>query len=239
MFRLKLQRFIIFCLIHLGVFHLSAQEKFQPFGFIDPNIYYDTRGFSTLTINTLYQINSRLQYFGFFNNDGVLNAKSTEVNSFYSEHNLRYQLNKTSPLLLTNQNVLTSGLANDQYRIGLMWDMHKTKSLQNLFNKLHLTVSINLHALQWNFINHWEIIPQLEYVFKKTFFGEKMYWFAFCDQNFFYHNKSTSFKWVTEHQIGIKLTEQLFVVTEFRLNTFNSVPNQTGVGFGLEYLMTF
>jgi len=237
-----IQRFFKTCLLLLftSVSFLSkAQDKFEPYGFIDPNIYYDSRNFSTLTINSLYQINEQWQYFGFFNNDGVLNDKSTEVNSFYSEHNIRYQIKKSSPIALTNQNVLVSGNDNDSYRLGVMINLNQLKKLASFFNNQNLIFSINIHAIQWNIANSWTGLPQLEYVFRKSFFKNKLYWFAFCDQNILFQNNKTTFKWVTEHQLGVKLTEHLYAVVELRLNTYIKEFGQTGVGFGLEYMMKF
>jgi len=47
-----------------------------------------------------------------------------------------------------------------------------------------------------------------------------------------------SFDWVTEHQLGYKIYNNLFIVLEYRVNDFFEKENY-GLGYGLEYKVRF
>jgi len=208
-------------------------------GFIDPNIYYDVRGYSTLTLNTLYNFNSKFQYFSFYNFDGTYRSESNDVTGFYTEQNLRYKLGERSPLKITNQNVLKSGADNDLYRLGILWTISATKGLDSLFKKINMALMVNIHAVQWSQASDITVMPQLEYVYRINLLKKRAYLAAFCDQTFNYSNNTVNFSWVTEHQLGIKLAKGLHLITEFRYNTYKVDEDKMGVGMGLEYFMKF
>lgn len=75
-------------------------------------------------------------------------------------------------------------------------------------------------------------------VFPK-FFKDRVYLSGFVDHNLSYSklaaNHSTA---VTEHQIGVRLVDQLYFVTEFRYNGYFPT-RQMGLGIGLEYFKGF
>lgn len=69
--------------------------------------------------------------------------------------------------------------------------------------------------------------------------NNRVYLAGFADQNFKYlENDKVTFEWVTEHQLGIRLIEELYAVAEYRINTFLPA-NNYGVGYGLEYKIVF
>ena len=68
--------------------------------------------------------------------------------------------------------------------------------------------------------------------------NDRLYIGGFADQNFVYDDGKVSLKWVSEHQLGIRLVSQLYAVAEFRINTFQS-SEQYGLGYGLEYKVIF
>jgi hypothetical protein len=77
---------------------------------------------------------------------------------------------------------------------------------------------------------------QVEHVFRRFFFDKRMYVGGFADHNL---NKDGSSDWVTETQIGLRLAERFYAVTEFRYNSFLPSGLRSGVGVGLEYLVRF
>ena len=69
-------------------------------------------------------------------------------------------------------------------------------------------------------------------------FKNRVYLGGFADQNFIYNNNKLSFKWVSEHQLGIRVLDQLYLVLEYRINDFLPTDNY-GLGYGLEYKIKF
>lgn len=221
----------------------SAQTKKTPFkvkGFVDFNIYNDTRNFSTLTYNILLQLSKRFQYFSLTNHDGLLG--SPDLATTYAEHNLRYKISKSSPLDLTMQYVIRNGKQNDDIKLGFRWRLNNTNKISAFFKKLKMSYSINPMMVQFRNQSKTKYATQLEHVYNINLFSEKfnnrLYLGGFADQIINYNNGNISFTWVTEHQLGYKIYNRFFVVLEYRINQFIT-KKQTGLGYGLEYKIAF
>lgn len=218
--------------------NLSAQdvEKHDITGFIDFNMYYDTRDFNVMTINILAKLPNRFQYFSLTNY--LSTDKTVDLANFYSEQNLRWQIKKTSPLDLTFQYVMRQGSANDDFRFGVRWRLSDTPKLKGLFKTLNMSYSVNPMVFQFRAKAESKYMTQIEHVYRIKLYKDIIYLGGFADQNFVYNNGKVAFKWVTEHQLGTRIVDQLYAVAEFRINDFLESDN-TGLGLGLEYVIRF
>ena len=219
-------------------FNISAQdiEKHKTTGFLDFNGYYDTREFSVITINILAKLPNRFQYFSLTNYQSA--SHSSDLESFYSEHNLRWQIKKDCPLDLTYQFVMRQGTGNDDFRLGVRWRLSNTPKLAAVFKKLNMSYSINPMLIQFRVNTHTKYMTQTEHVYRIKLYKDRVYLGGFADQNFVYINNNISFKWVTEHQLGIRIIDQLYAVAEYRINEFLT-SEYTGLGYGIEYKVKF
>ncbi|MCF4101659.1 hypothetical protein L1I30_08285 [Gillisia sp. M10.2A] len=231
-------------LLSLGCLNTNAQEvplKHKNSGFIDFNAYRDSRDFNVFTINLFASLPHRLQYFSLTNYFGE--PDTAELSKFYAEHNLRWAINEKIPIDLTYQYVLRQGETNDDHRFGLRWRLHDTPFLQSIFSTLNLSYTFNPMFFQYRKNTSPEYMSIIEHVYNLKIFpqklGNRLYIAGFADQNFNYkENDKVAFEWVSEHQIGLRLIDQLYAVAEYRINTF--VPsNNYGWGYGLEYKMIF
>jgi len=59
----------------------------------------------------------------------------------------------------------------------------------------------------------------------------------YSEQNMLYRKDSMQINWVSEHQVGLRLINQLYLISEFRINEY--VQESTGIGFGFEYKLLF
>ena len=208
----------------------------QTTGFLDFNTYYDTRDFSVMTINILAKLPNRLQYFSLTNYQSA--DASADLASFYSEQNVRWQLKTKSPFDITLQYVMRQGSKNDDVRLGLRWRLSNTPKIEKFFKALKMSYSINPMIIQFRVNAHTKSMTQIEHVYRIKLYKDRVYIGGFADQNFDYSNNKLSFKWVSEHQLGVRLISQLYVVTEYRINDFLENDN-TGLGIGLEYIIKF
>lgn len=203
-------------------------------GFIDPNIYYDTRNRFDFTLNALAGLPHRFQYFTFSNYS--TSNETSDLSNFYSEHHLYWGISNKSPFDLLLQVMILSGEQNDAFRIGLRWRIGATQKLQNFFTKIGLTYNIALHGYQLDADNHrspW--LAQIEHFYRLTLFKNRIYISGFADQDIYY-NSPKIFAFVAEHQLGIRMIDNLFFVAEYRLNDYLPA-KKTGVGLGLEYFI--
>ncbi|WP_418603230.1 hypothetical protein [Hwangdonia sp.] len=219
----------------------QESETHKNSGFLDFNGYYDSRRFSTFTINALANLSYRLQYFSLTNFQG--SDSTTDLSTFYTEQNLRWKIKGNSPLDLTVQWVARTGNNNDNFRLGVRWKLNETNYLQPFFKKLHFAYSINFHLLQFTTKAPSKLLPQIEHVYRlnllPSVFKNRLYLGGFADQNMVYQdNGNISFKWVSEHQIGYNICNSFFIILEYRINDFLPSDNY-GLGYGLEYKMTF
>lgn len=233
------QKYIFLTIIGFLVsFNISAQKakKQNTSGFLDFNTYYDTREFNVMTINILSNLPNRWQYFSLTNYQS--SNKSLDFSNFYSEQNLRWKIKEKSPLDFSFQYVMRQGLSNDDLRLGIRWRIHDTPKLSALFKKLKMTYSINPMLIQLRVNAHTKSMTQIEHVYKINLYQDMVYLGGFADQNFIYANNKIAFKWVSEHQLGIRMIDQLYVVAEYRVNDFLTSDN-TGLGIGIEYKILF
>lgn len=210
-------------------------------GFIDFNFYYDTRDFSVLTYNILANLPKRFQYFSLTNYQST--KGSFDLNTLYAEHNLRWSLHKNKPIDLTLQYVMRGGEDNDDFRLGLRWRAHAAKKLSSFFKKINLSYSINPMFIQFRRNTALKYMTIIEHVYRINIAPKKLdrriYVGGFLDQNFIYNGRGgLSFKWVAEHQIGLRLIDELYAILEYRINDFYAKDNY-GLGYGLEYKIVF
>ena len=164
------------------------------------------------------------------------------MNLLYSEQNVRWAFRKNAPIDLPLQYVLRSNNGNDDLKFGVRWKLSPTKPVVVLVKKMNTFYSINPMFVQFqehvptkymNTIDHVYAINLLPKTLNK-----RLYVRCFADQNFVCTNDNfLSFKWVTYHQIGIRMIGNGYLVTEFRIN--NYAAEQVGVGYGVEYKITY
>ena len=221
-------------------------QKPELAGFVDVNLYYDTRRFATTTLNTLVRLPARFQYFAFINMFAPLNSGApTDVSLFYTEQNLRWNLHASVPLDASLQWVLRSGEANDMLRVGVIWRVSSTPVISRLFAKISLFYSLAVHGYQLDFVEEPGWRWQLEHVYKIGLFahawGDRAYLAGFLDHNLWVGGgdaRPFASRVVTEHQLGVRLVGGLHVVAEYRFNEYSET-DQHGAGFGLQYVMKF
>lgn len=218
----------------------STQVLSKPLkGFMDYNIYYDSRGFSVYTLNLLGKINPQFTYFSLTNYEGP--SGSSEMGTFYSEHDLFWTPLKEKIYDFSFQYVIRNGVYNDDYRLGVRFKFF-TKAKDNSFaKKIGLYYSINPMFIEFRPTSGFNTIPVIEHVYRfKPFpklFKNKLYVAGFGDQNIQISDSGTKINWVTEHQIGYQALKDFYLVSEYRINEFMS--EITGWGFGIQYKLLF
>lgn len=206
-------------------------------GFIDFNGYYDTRDFSVFTINLLANLPIRFQYFGFINFEGP--KETTDLGTYYSEHNLRWAINNTAPVELTLQWVTRPGIENDILRLGVRVPLNKVSFLTAFLNRINLRYGINLHVAEYGEGRSPKYFTQIEHGYQWQLFKKRVYLAGFIDHNFVTdETNNVRDVWVTEHQLGLRLISNFFVVAELRINDYLPKDN-VGLGYGLQYKVVF
>ncbi|MFT7032561.1 MAG: hypothetical protein ACJA2S_001061 [Cyclobacteriaceae bacterium] len=200
-------------------------------GFMDFNGYYDSRGHAVSTINMLANASPRIQYFSFTNNFG--DSESADVSSFYSEHNVRWQIKKESPVYLNTQYVARTGVENNNVKLGLLLRLNEIKRLRSSFERINMSYSIAPMIIQLGVKQSNKYFPQIEHAYRITLSRPKVYLGGFADQNLI---DGTS-EWVTEHQLGIGLFQEFYLVLEYKYNCY--LTKKQGVAVGLEYKILF
>lgn len=217
-------------------------QEFKRFGFIDVNGYYDTRDATTFTINYLGVLTERLTYFSFINYQQFsFTDENEDFNDFYSEHILYFSPVKTLPFDLTVQGVLMGGRRNDKLRLGINWRAHATPKLGEILRRLNIRYSAAFHLLQfgydfplddftWQIEHVWsiQILPKLT--------GRRIYISGFADQTI---GGEIARGLISETQLGIRLVDQFYAVTEYRYFGYFPKEFRHGVGLGLQYLVLF
>ena len=230
---------IIFLLTN-SIFAIAQKDSTAATGFVDLNGYNDTRHFGVFTINLMANIHNRVQYFSFVNYQGA--ANTTDLSTFFTEQNIRYAIKKNSPFDITLQYVIRNNSGNDDVKLGMRWKLSQTKGFASFCKKINLFYTINPMFLQMQEKKSAKYMTQIEHVYSinvfPTLFNKRVYISGFADQNFIFDkNNVLSFKWITEHQIGVKLIDNFYAVAELRLN--NYVAKQVGLGYGLEYKIIY
>lgn len=216
---------------------VKLHEAHQPTGFIDVNSYWDTRHFAVTTVNLLANLPNDFQYFQFANFDSALGSDTHDWNGFYTELNLRKAICKDNPYLThldATVQYADGSAPHGNLRLGVRWRTHDTAGCLGAFVKdtLKLRYSVNFHFLETDGTG-W----QIEHFYRRDFLEGDVYVAAFCDHNI--DNNAQSSSWVTEHQIGVRLIDPLYVVAEYRYNSFLPVGARSGWGVGLEYVIRF
>jgi len=230
---------LLFIVIHLPV---SASVKNTSGGFIDANVYpylSDVSNDNVITINILAKLNNRFSYFSLtnFGNEEDTDALS-ELNTFYTEQNIRWQISEASPLDLTLQMNFRSGDDNDRHRLGFRWRINDTQFFEPMFEAINLKWSINFHLKQFDSVP--ENVWQMEHVFRMTFpaLTNRLYLAGFIDHTFNENLPDNMPKnpIVAEAQLGFRIIENLFVVAEYRVNEYRRA-DVNNMALGLEYLI--
>jgi hypothetical protein len=213
-------------------------------GFVDFNVYpYQTKvnHDSTFTINAFLNLSNRFSYFSltnFSNQSG--SGKLPNIDTFFTEQNLRWQISDTSPFELTLQSNLRSGSKNDRHRLGVRWSLNKSAFIAPLLNSINLKYFINWHAIQFDHQENY--IWQLEHAFSMTFpyISDRLYLSGFADHTFNENLPATipNNPIVAEAQLGYRLVSNTFAVAEYRVNQYRR-SNVNNIAVGLEYKKTW
>ncbi|MEX1669215.1 hypothetical protein AB4876_09855 [Zhongshania guokunii] len=232
---------IIFGLV-LPVFSLAAEMKNTSGGFLDFNFYpylADVDSDNVFTLNIAASLPNRFSYFSLTNiGNQPGDSELSDTTTYYTEQNLRWRITDTAPLDLTVQGNLRSGVDNDRLRFGVRWRLSDSIFLMPFFKAVHLSYSINLHALQ---IDDSEAdVWQLEHAFSLKFprLSERLYLAGFIDHTFNEDLPATipSNPVVAEAQLGLRLFENFYAVAEYRLNEYRR-SDVNNVAMGFEYKM--
>lgn len=233
----------ILILILLLIFFSSNSECYAR-GFLDFNVYpylIDVENDSVITINAGAEVTSRLSYFSLTNFINQANSSAlSEIDTFYSEQNIRWKISPDSPFDATWQSNFRSGERNDRHRIGVRWRLNDTASLSDFLKKINLSYAINLHAIQFDHEspNVW----QLEHAFylKLPQLSHNLYVSGFIDHTFNQELPPDVPKSpiVAEIQIGYKIAENLFAVSEYRINEYRR-SGVNNLAVGLQYKLNW
>lgn len=208
-------------------------------GMLDYNLYpylNDVDNDSVVTINIAATLEHGISYFSltnFYNQDNVSELK--ESTSFYTEQNIRWRIPDSS-IDITTQLNFRSGEDNDRHRLGVRWRLNDSPWLQPAFSTLHLSWSINIHAFQFDHTDKHEW--QMEHVFHLTapYLSSRLYLAGFIDQTFgedLPSNYPTA-PIVAEAQVGFRILENMYLVTEYRINDYRR-DNVSNLAIGIEY----
>lgn len=220
-------------------FNTWAQKETTPTtGHLDFNGYNDTRCFAVLTINLMSNIHHRVQYFSLTNYQGAKNT--SDLISLYSAQNIRWAFRKNPPKDLLLLYVLRSNNGNDGLKFGFRWKLSPTKPVVVLLKKMNTFYSINPMFVQFQEHVPTKYMTTIEHFYAINLFSKALnkilYISGFVDQNFVCtSDNSLIFKWVSEHQVGIRMIDKGYLVAEFRSN--NYAAEQVGVVYGVEYLL--
>jgi len=218
----------------------SAQAKDSAGGFLDFNLYpylSDVDNDSVFTINASAKLTNRLSYFSLINFINPSNdSRSIDPTTYYTEQNLRWQITPDSPFDLTMQLNFRSGEDNNRHRLGVRWRLNNTSYLQDIFNKLHMSYSINLHAIQFD--QEEGDVWQLEHAFlmKFPYLSKDLYLFIFVDHTFnqTLPNNIPNNPIVAEAQLGYKIANNFYLITEYRINEYRR-KDVNNLALGIEY----
>ncbi|WP_114780630.1 hypothetical protein [Botryobacter ruber] len=235
----------LLCLVQISVqgqdSTATTQATSSSTGFLDFNGYYDTREFSVYTLNIFSQLPKRFEYFSLTNFQG--DKKTADLDNFYTEQNVRWKPVPKIPIDLTAQWIIRSGTGNDNAFLGILWKPGDMAALAPVFKSINLYYFANLHIVRLSEHTGVKFFRQLEHVYKLNILPKlldnRVYIGGFADQNVEYHdNGKVSFNWVTEHQLGVMVLKQFYVVVEYRINEF-SPTEKSGVGYGLQYVINY
>lgn len=237
----RLNRLLL--LVACGVVMAQAQAgevRNSQSGFLDFNLYpylSDVSGDNSFTLNMGSSLPNRFSYFGFINlGNQADRAELEDLTSYYTEQNLRWQIAEGSAFDATIQYNTKTGENNDKLRLGLRWRLNDSLWLKPAMDAMHLKWSVNWHALQWDHDD--KTAWQIEHAFMLSFpyLSERLYLSGFIDHNF---NETVAADVpanpiVAEAQLGYRLFENFYVMTEYRLNQYRR-SDVNNVAAGIEY----
>ncbi len=209
-------------------------------GFLDVNFYpylSDTDSDNYLTINAAADFGNEISYFSLSNFGNMISSDGQpDKNTFYTEQNIRWRVDRGLPLDLTIQLNFRSGGRNDRHRLGVRWRLSDTENLSSFFKAINMTYAINWHAIQFD---HEEgFVWQLEHAFKFHFpnLSNRLYLAGFVDHTF---NQTLPAGFpkrpvVAEAQLGYRLFDQIYAIAEFRINEYRR-SDVDNLGLGVQY----
>ena len=218
----------------------SAEARNSSSGFLDFNVYpylSNVDSDSVFTLNIAAKLPNRFSYFSLLNlGNQPADSELSDTTSYYTEQNIRWQIQDSSPLDLTVQYNMRSGEDNDRLRFGMRWRLNDTPSLQSFFTKIHMRYAVNLHAIQID--DGDTAVWQLEHSFGMRFpyISKRLYLAGFIDHTF---NEDLPAQIpanpiVAEAQLGFRLVENLYAVSEYRLNEYRR-SDVNNLALGVEY----
>lgn len=216
------------------------KEPFIKSGFIDLNYYYDDRKFNVMTINLLANLPADIQYFSLTDLTAPADSQGSgvfDLSNFYMEHHFRRPIAKDNewlkPLDWTVQYVDGSS-AKDLIRLGTRV---RTQDIQGPIGEF-----VKKLGLWFNVDFHWYESDgegmEIEPVYGGSYFDGFLIVEGFADIDFAQKNE-TDDKIVMEHQIGFRIIDNLYYVTEFKYNGFRGDADRWSTAFGLKYTVPF
>jgi hypothetical protein len=234
--------FLVFVLNLSRNFAFGQKENAKPklSGFLDFNEYYDTRDYSTFTLNIMANFSDRFQYFSLTNYSSNTSVK--DIEGSYAEHHLRWNVYKNFPLDLTQLWVNQSGPSNYNVKYGIRWRLNQTPKIDSLLNKIHLLFFVNFHLVEFAEHRSPRGFTQMEYVYKieilPSKLNKRLYISGFADQDLIWtSNGSLKSIWATEPQLGIRVLGGLHAVAECRINEYS--PDKSGWDLGIQYFAAY
>ena len=238
--RYKTPYTFIFLLVTLLISNtIQADSKNTTTGLLDFNVYpylTDVDNDSVFTLNIAANLNNNFSYFSLTNFYGQNDSSALEDSTtFYTEQNIRWQVNK-SAFDITSQFNFRSGEDNDRHRLGFRWRLNDSAWLTPILKSINLTWSINFHLLQFDHSdeNEW----QMEHAFRMSFpsLSERLYLAGFIDHTFkeSLPDNYPSSPIVAEMQLGWRIVENLYAVTEYRVNQYRR-SDVNNIAMGIEY----
>ena len=209
-------------------------------GFIDFNYYYDDRQLNVMTVNLLALLPADIQYFSLTDLTAPADSRDSgifDLSNFYMEHHFRRPIAKDNewlkPLDWTVQYV-DGSTVKDLIRLGTRV---RTQDIEGPIGEF-----VKKTGLWFNVDFHWyesdgegmEIEPVYGGKYLDGFFIVE----GFADIDFAQKNDADD-AIVTEHQVGIRLIDNLYYVTEFKYNGFRGDGDRWSTAFGLKYTISF
>jgi hypothetical protein len=219
-----------------GNFRSSCEPPHRNTGFLDFNIHWDTRDFASTTLNAGAKLPNDFEYFQLLNLDSAIDSGAYDWTSFYTEINLRRRISKDNDYLKPfdwTVQYADGSTARGVLRFGTRWRLPDTAGTVGYIFKelLNLKYNVSFYLIETDGTG-W----QMEHTYRRTFFDDRMYVAAFLDHNI---NRVGSSTWVTEHQVGLRLVDQLHAVAEYRFKSTAPAGFESGWAFGLEYVIGF
>ncbi|MCA9063536.1 MAG: hypothetical protein KDA96_10770 [Planctomycetaceae bacterium] len=218
---------------------LIGSSPDRPTGFVDLNLYGDTRDFSVFTINTGARLPHQFEYFQFINLTGDFGNSPMIENwtGFFTEIHLRRPIASDNDLLKhLDWSVMWAdgSVGREVGRLGIRWRFQDIAGPVGDFftDTLRLKYSLTFHILEDDG-SGW----QLEHVYRRDFLDGLVYVSGFADHNI--NGTADSSSWVTETQIGVRLFDRFYAVAEYRYTSFAPSQFRSGWGIGVEYAIPF